>query len=271
MAATSNGVDERTTADPQAEPAEAAQPDKAMQAADASEVALAADDGGSTDGEADSFYEYLATEYRRFRLLTWVFGICGFSLILVAVSLNQTGVMSLGIYNIVMSVAYFAILLMAITIFTRTRPFKRRMKEYSGEPISNIRDDSAPDGVKMEDPKFRDMDDVYKILERDIRTEVIPEMPEYRKLRRLWLGLMGAAALIALASLVMYYLRPEWGLISSFILLTAFILVIVAFYVDRTRMKPLRNAWAKQYGMTEMQMRDNLRAIREGKYEKKEA
>ena len=101
MAATSNGVDERTTADPQAEPAEAAQPDKAMQAADAPEAAPAADDGGSTDGEADSFYEYLATEYRRFRLLTWVFGICGFSLILVAVSLNQTGVMSLGIYNIV--------------------------------------------------------------------------------------------------------------------------------------------------------------------------
>lgn len=224
----------------------------------------------AADDSADSFYEYLTTEYRRFRMLTWVFGICGFSLILIAVGLNQTGVMSLGIYNIVMSVAYLAILLMAITIFTRTRPFKRRIKEYNGEPVSSIRDDNAPDGVKMEDPKFRDMDDVYKILERDIRTEVIPEMPEYRQLRRAWLGVYAAAAALGLASLVLYYLRPEWGIAASFMLLGAFILVIVAFYIDRTRMKPLRNAWAKQYGMTEMQMRDNLRAIREGKHERKE-
>lgn len=214
--------------------------------------------------EADNFYEYLTSEYRRFRLLTWVLGACGFALILVSVGLSQSGVVSLGIYNIMMSVAYFFILLMAITIFTRTRPFKRKMKEFKGEPVSTIRDDSAPDGVRMEEGKFRDMDDVYKILERDIRTEVIPDLPEYRRLRKLWLSVFALAAVLGVASLLLYYFLPASYIIATLMLLAAFVLVVVAFYIDRTRMKPLRNDWARRYGMTEMQMRDNLRAIRKG-------
>ena len=246
---------------------EEAAADEAASTEGASETATLATSGEveepvAADEEADSFYQYLTSEYRRFRLLTWVLGGCGFALILVSVGLNQTGVVSLGIYNIMMSVAYLFIVLMAVTIFTRTRPFKRRMKEFKGEPISRIRDDDAPDGVLIEDGKFRDMDDVYKILERDVRTEVIPDLPEYRKLRRTWLSVYAAAAVLAVASLLLYYLQPNLGVIATLMLLGAFALVVVAFYLDRTRMKPLRNEWARRYGMTEMQMRDNLRAIR---------
>ncbi len=247
---------------------EEAATDEAARAEEAPETAALAvsaeADESAAEQEADSFYQYLTSEYRRFRLLTWVLGGCGFALILVSVGLSQTGVVSLGIYNIMMSVAYLFIVLMAVTIFTRTRPFKRKMKEFKGEPISRIRDDDAPDGVLIEDGKFRDMDDVYKILERDVRTEVIPDLPEYRKLRRMWLSIYGAAALLGLASLLLYYLQPSLGIIATLMLLSAFALVVVAFYLDRTRMKPLRNEWARRYGMTEMQMRDNLRAIRKG-------
>ena len=214
--------------------------------------------------ESDTYLTYLMTEYRRFRLIAWILGACGFALIFITIGLSQAGIVSLGIYNVMMSVAYFFIILMAICIFTRTRPFKRQMKQYKGEPLSTIRDDSAPDGVRMEDPKFRDMDDIYKILERDVRTEVIPDMPEYQRLRRTWLTVFIAAAVLGLASLALYYFYPNLNLVASLMLLGAFVLVIIAFYIDRTRMKPLRNDWARRYGMTEMQMRDNLRAIRKG-------
>lgn len=214
--------------------------------------------------ETDTYYTYLVAEYQRFRLISWILGACGFALIFISIGLNQAGIVNLGIYNVMMSVAYFFIILMAICIFTRTRPFKRQMKLYKGEPLSKIRDDSAPDGVRMEDPKFRDMDDIYKILERDIRTEVIPAYPEYRKLRRTWLAVFVIAAVLGVISLALYYFYPDLNLIASVMLLGAFVLVVVAFYIDRTRMKPLRNDWARRYGMTEMQMRDNLRAIRKG-------
>lgn len=214
--------------------------------------------------EPDSYYSYLMTEYRRFRLIAWVLGACGFALIFITVGLSQAGIVTLRIYNLMMSVAYFFIILMAICIFTRTRPFKRQMKLYKGEPLSTIRDENAPDGVRMEDPKFRSMDDVYKILERDVRTEVIPDLPEYRKLRRTWLAVFIAAAVLGLAALALYYFYPSLNMIASLMLLGAFVLVVVAFYLDRTRMKPLRNEWARRYGMSEMEMRDNLRAIRKG-------
>lgn len=218
----------------------------------------------SNEQEADSFYEYLTSEYRRFRLLTWVLGGCGFALILVSVGLSQAGIVTFGVYNVMMSVAYFFILLMAIIIFTRTRPFKRKMKEFKGEPLSQLHDDDAPDGVRMEEGNFRDMDDIYKILERDIRTEVVPDLPEYRRLRRTWLAVFIAAAALGAVSLLLYYLFPSLNVVASLMLLAAFALVVIAFYLDRTRMKPMRNDWARRYGMTEMQMRDNLREIRKG-------
>ncbi len=218
--------------------------------------------------QTDRFTEYLAEEYRKYRALAWVLGGVGFSVILIAVGLNMNGILPIKLYNLIMSVAYLFIILMGITIFTRTRPVKRRIKELKGEPMSTLHDENAPDGVKIEkDPKFRDMDDVYKILERDIRTEVIPQDDKYLALRRIWLAVFIAALVIALISLSMYYFIPRLNILASVMLLSSFGLVIVAFYIDRTKMRPMRVEWARRFGMTEMQLRDNFRDFKnqEGK------
>lgn len=227
------------------------------------------DDGvarkASDDEEADRFHAYLAGELRRYRMLAWILGACGFALLMIAVGLNLNGIMPVKIYNVAMSVAYLFILLMAITIFTRTRPCRKRIKQLEGKPLSEIRDDSAPDGVKIDSmAQFRDMDDLYKILERDVRTEVIPDLPEYRRLRRIWLALYAVALVVGVTALVLYYLYPTLNIPAILLLLVAFGLVIVAFYMDRTKMRPMRVEWARGYGMTEMQLRDNLREIKAG-------
>ena len=107
------------------------------------------DDGASRkttdEEEANRFHAYLAGELRRYRMLAWVLGACGFALLMIAVGLNLNGIMPVKIYNIAMTVAYLFILLMAITIFTRTRPYRKRIKQLEGKPLSEIRDDSAPD------------------------------------------------------------------------------------------------------------------------------
>ena len=217
------------------------------------------------DEEADRFHAYLTGELRRYRMLAWVLGACGFALLMIAVGLNLNGIMPVKIYNIAMSVAYLFILLMAITIFTRTRPCRKRIKQLEGKPLSEIRDDNAPDGVKIDSmAQFRDMDDLYKILERDVRTEVIPDLPEYKRLRRIWLALYAAALVVGVTALVLYYLYPVLNIPATLLLLVAFALVIVAFYMDRTKMRPMRVEWARGYGMTEMQLRDNLREIKAG-------
>ncbi len=220
------------------------------------------------EDQSDRFTEYLAEAYRQYRALAWGLGGVGCSVILIAVGLNMNGILPLKLYNLIMSVAYLFIILMGITIFTRTRPVKRRIKELKGEPMSTLHDENAPDGVKIEkDPKFRDMDDVYKILERDIRTEVIPQDDKYLALRRIWLAVFIAALVIALISLSMYYFIPRLNILASVMLLSSFGLVIVAFYIDRTKMRPMRVEWARRFGMTEMQLRDNFRDFKnqEGK------
>lgn len=215
-------------------------------------------DTTANDKDSDSYYAYLVAEHHRFRTISLVFAIIGFSLITAAVSLSVAGILTGGLYNIIMSIANFFIILTAIVFFTKTRPFKRRMKDYTGEPKSTVTDPEAPDGVRMEDPKFRDTDDMYKILERKVRTEVVPDTQEYHRLRRAWLAMFAAAGVIAVFSLALFYFYPESNVVATLILLTAFVLVIIAFYIDRTRMRPLRTEWARQRGMTEMQYRDNM-------------
>ena len=73
------------------------------------------------------------------------------------------------------------------------------------------------------------MDDIYKILERDIRTEVVPDLPEYRRLRRTWLTVFIVAAVLGAVSLLLYYFLPSLNIVASLMLLAAFVLGVVAF------------------------------------------
>lgn len=91
-----------------------------------------------------------------------------------------------------------------------------------------------------------------------------PTSPEYKRLRRIWLALYAAALVVGVTALVLYYLYPALNIPATLLLLVAFALVIVAFYMDRTKMRPMRVEWARGYGMTEMQLRDNLREIKAG-------
>ena len=216
------------------------------------------------EDKQDSYHDYLVSEYRRFRAIALVFAIIGFSGILAAVSLSMSGILVGKFYNLAMSIANAFIVFMAVVIFTRTRPFKKRIKQYenqANDPSSqqSIREEESEEAGETEESRLAHMDDIYKILERKIRTELIPESDEYRKLRRTWLAIYAVAAVIAVASLCLFYFMPELNVISTIALLAAFVLVVIAFYIDRTRMRPMRVEWARKFGMTEMQYRDNMR------------
>ena len=212
------------------------------------------------DGEeGDAFLMYLTNEYRKYRIWTLVLAIIGFSLILLTIGLQQNGVISVNIYNLMMSIANLFIVLMLVLVFTRTRPFRKKVRSYDKNYVSII-DHDAPDGVRIEERDFPDMDDFYLIFERKVRTELIPETEEYRQLRKTWLTLYAIAAVALIVSLVLYFLVPSASLFTTFILLAAFVLVVVAFYFDRTKMRPLRKDWAREhYGMSEFQARDRMK------------
>lgn len=210
----------------------------------------------------DSFLEYLNTEYRKYRIATLVLAVIGFSLMLVTVALAQNGVVTLKVYNVLMSIANLFIVFMLVLAFTRTRPFRKRIRDYDKNYVG-ITDPNASDGVRMEERALPDMDDFYKIFERGVRTELIPETEEYAKLRRIWLATFAAAAALVLAAVAVYFVAPAASLVQTLLMICAFALVIVAFYIDRTRMKPIRNQWAREkYGMGEFQVRDNMRSAK---------
>lgn len=219
----------------------------------------------------DNYYTYLVSEYRRFRMIALVLAIIGFALILAGVSLSVSGILVGKFYNLLMSIANLFIVLMAVVIFTRTRPFKRQIKAYEEQPSANEGEGDSSDSANVADKiesgidkltsneAMNNMDDVYKILERKARTELIPEMDAYHRLRRIWLAIYAAAAVVAVASLCLFYFRPDLNVVSTIMLLAAFVLVVIAFYIDRTQMRPMRVEWARKFGMTEMQYRDNMR------------
>ena len=214
--------------------------------------------------EDDAYLAYLTQEYRKYRIWTLVLAIAGFSLILLTVSLQQTGIIQVKVFNLMMSIANLFIVLMAVVAFTRARPFRKKVKSYDKYYVSIV-DPDAEDGVRIEQRQFPDMDDFFKIFERRARTELIPETDEYRRLRMIWLALLAVAAVIAVASIAMYLAAPFLSVASTIMLLAAFVLVAVAFYFDRTRMRPLRVKWSKDnYGLAEFQVRDRMAEMEKG-------
>ncbi len=231
---------------------------------EATRAAEAAAAGGN-DGEGpDAYMTYLQQEHRKYRVLTLVMAILGVSLLLIAVGLNTSGIISLNIYNIFMTFAYLFIILTVVFGFTRVRPFKKQMKTYAEEqkaksgPDPDEREYEIVDGIKFEKHEFKDMDAFYKIFERKVRTELIPPTEEYHKLRKIWLTVFAIAGILCLGAIILYAVDPSKSIFTSIVLVVAIILVIIAFYIDRTRMKPLRDEWARKFHMSEFQMRDNM-------------
>ena len=95
----------------------------------------------------NAFRRYLIGEYRRARIFTLVLAICGISLLLIAVSLNQSGVMPLNVYNAMMTLAYLFIVITAVFGLARMRPFKKRLKAIDAMPSGSVVDPQADDGL----------------------------------------------------------------------------------------------------------------------------
>ena len=210
------------------------------------------------DEEQDSYLAYLTSEYQRYRIMTLVFAVIGFGTVFLAIGLSQANIVDLKVFNLMMSIANLFIVMMLVLAFTRTRPFKKKIRAYDKYYISVI-DHDAPDGVRIEQRALPDMDDFFKIFERQARTELIPETDEYKKLRKTWLAMFVAAGVALVASVALYLAVPAASIVAIVILLAAFVLVVVAFYFDRTRMRPLRTKWARDnYGMSEFQVRDRM-------------
>lgn len=217
----------------------------------------AEEDNGQSDD--DAFLMYLTNEYQKWRIWTLVLAILGFSVVLLAIGLSQAHIIELKIFNLMMSIANLFIVMMLVIAFTRTRPFKKKIRSYDQYYVSVV-DHDAPDGVRIEQRQLPDMDDFFKIFERQARTELIPETEEYRGLRKTWITIYVVAAVLAVAAIALYLAVPTMSLAATLMLLVAIVLVVVAFYFDRTRMRPLRTKWARDnYGMSEFQVRDRMR------------
>lgn len=217
------------------------------------------DDAAAEEDEDDTYKAYLMAEYRRWRIWTLVLAILGFSIVLLSIGLLQANLIQLKIFNLMMSIANLFIVMMLVFAFTRTRPFKKKIRAYDKYYVSII-DPDAADGVRIEQRSLPDMDDFFKIFERDARTELIPDTDEYKALRKTWILIYAVAAVLAVVAVVLYVVVPTLSLVTTLLLMAAIILVVVAFYFDRTKMRPLRTKWARDnYGMSEFQVRDRMR------------
>ncbi len=229
----------------------------------ADDESIASEESLESDAESaeedDTFLTYLTNEYRKWRIWTLVLAILGFSTVLLSIGLLQANIIQLKIFNLMMSIANLFIVMMLVFAFTRTRPFKKKIRSYDKYYVSIV-DHDAPDGVRIEQRSLPDMDDFFKIFERDARTELIPETEEYKALRKTWIMIYAIAAVVAVVAVALYLAMPSLSLVATLLLLAAIILVVVAFYFDRTKMRPLRTKWARDnYGMSEFQVRDRMR------------
>lgn len=72
------------------------------------------------------------------------------------------------------------------------------------------------------------------------RPPMYPQTPEYRKLRRIWLGLLLVAIVLSIGSWLLWSSERQAG---SYVLAAGYVFIFAAIALDMLKMRPLRNAW----------------------------
>ena len=114
------------------------------------------------------------------------------------------------------------------------------------------------------------MNEFFRIFERGVRNPLVPDLPEYKALRRKWGIVMGIGFALMILSLALMYFFPSQYILFGLLLVISYVILIGGIVWDQKKLKPIRSAWARRERMTEFEMRYNMRYVsKNNKYHQK--
>lgn len=188
--------------------------------------------------ELDPRLIQLFKDFKLYRVLVVVIVAIGFAMLLLAMWLYTNGMIDEDTQNNILLIANVVIVVGMVVAFGRARPIKEDINAWHKVNALALEESDGKHGATQAD--------IDKIFLARARNKRVPPTPEFKAIRRVWLVLIGAAAIITLAAVVIAQRNMNDVTIPVIMIIFSFALLVVATVIERVKMKPLREAWEKE-------------------------
>ena len=166
--------------------------------------------------EIDPRLMQLFKDFKLYRILVVVIIAIGFGMMLVAMYLYSNGYIDGDTQNNILLMANIVIVAGMVIAFGRARPIREDINAWHRINAMALEQSHGKHGATKAD--------IDKIFLSRARNKHVPPTPEFRRIRRVWMGLIAAATVIIMVSLA---------------------ILVIATVLDRVKMKPLRKEWER--------------------------
>lgn len=189
-------------------------------------------------GDIDPRLLQLFKDFKLYRVLVVAIVVAGFAILLVAMYLYSRGYIGEETQNNILLFANVVIVVGMVIAFGRARPIREDINAWHKVNALALKESGGKHGATEAD--------IDKIFLNRARNKRIPPTPEFKAIRRVWLALIGTAAVITLVAFIMAQRDMSDVTVPVVMIIVSFVLVVAATVIERTKMKPLRQAWERE-------------------------
>lgn len=180
----------------------------------------------------------LFKDFKLYRVLVVVIIAIGFATMLLAMWLYSNGQVDEDTQNNILLVANVIVVAGMVIAFARARPIKEDINAWHKVNDLALKESGGKHGATQAD--------IDKIFLSRARNKRVPPTPEFKAIRRVWLGLIAAATVITIVAALLAQRNMGDVTVPVIMIMVSFALLIVATVIDRVKMKPLREAWERE-------------------------
>ncbi len=187
--------------------------------------------------EVDPRLVQLFKDFKLYRIIVVAIVVFGFATLLLAMYLYSSGQIGEDTQNYIILAANVIIILGMVIAFGRARPIREDINAWSKvNQIALQRSHGAHGATKA---------DIDKIFLSRARNKRVPPIPEYRRLRHVWLALLVGASLFLIAGVMIAQANPSDIMLPISFVIAATIMLVTGTVIERKKMKPLRDEWVR--------------------------
>lgn len=179
----------------------------------------------------------LFKDFKLYRVLVVAIVVIGFLILLLAMYLYSIGQIGENTQNNIILFANVVIVLGMVIAFGRARPIREDINAWSKVNEIALQKSHGAHGATQAD--------IDKIFLSRARNKRVPPIPEYRRLRRVWLALLVGASLFLIAGVVIARSNPSDIALPVSFVIAATIMLVTGTTIEQKKMKPLRDEWVR--------------------------
>lgn len=188
--------------------------------------------------EMDPRLVALFKDFKRYRVIVVAIVVVAFAILGISMTLYNNGTIDEDTQNVMLIYASIVMLVDMAIIFGRVRPIREDINAWNKVNNIALKESGGKHGATEAD--------IDRILAHRARNRRIPPTPEFKRIRRVWLALVVAGAVLMVVAIVLANMNPGNVTPSVVVIVFSWGLLMVAMIIERSKMKPLREAWAAE-------------------------